>query len=63
MSLNFYLPNYNAAIEYLGIQYYKAAIGIFTKEIGKSKCQLCKCHGISIHCVKHNENVSENIES
>ena len=68
MPLDFYLPEYNVAIECQGIQHYEARGDIFTEEkvnaIKKRdimKFQLCKEHGIPIYYIRYDENVEESI--
>lgn len=71
MPLDFYLPEYNIAIECQGVQHYLAeSNGYFktediksTQQNDKLKHQLCKSHGIHIHYIKYNENVEENINT
>lgn len=69
MFLDFYLPDYNIAIECQGEQHYNSREkGIFTEEkVGiikqrdKLKYHLCQEHNIQIYYVKYNENVEESI--
>lgn len=65
MSLDFYLPYYNTAIECQGIQHFKAH-GIYTQEEVEGtrkrdalKNKLCKEHNIKIFYIKYNDNVSD----
>ena len=59
MKLDFYLPQYNIAIECQGIQHYKVN-GFFTekrvsysKELDKLKYNLCKEHGIKLYYIRY----------
>lgn len=68
MSLDFYLTEYNTAIECQGIQHYVTK-GIFTEEIVHTtkqrdnlKKQLCEKHGIQIYYIKYDDNVEEKIK-
>ena len=68
MPLDFYLPEYNAAIECQGIQHYETSGNIFTKEKVEYtqqndilKYNLCIEHGILIYYVKYNDSVEERI--
>lgn len=63
MSLDFYLPDYNIAIECQGIQHYQSD-GIFTDEIvartkarDKLKKQLCEEHKMDIFYIKYDDNL------
>lgn len=67
MSLDFYLPDYNSAIECQGIQHFKVH-GFFTEsKIKKTqyndrlKNELCSKHNIKLYYIKYNENVEEKI--
>ena len=60
MKLDFYLQEYNIAIECQGIQHYKAN-GFFTeerisysKELDRLKYNLCKEHGIKLYYIRYN---------
>lgn len=67
LRLDFYLPEYNIAIECQGRQHYQPSnTGFFTKEVvdeikqrDKLKHSLCKKHGVEIFYVKYNEDVKE----
>ena len=69
MFLDFYLPEYNIAIECQGIQHYMSeGNGYFTTEGIKSTQQndvlkhtLCKEHGIPIYYVSYNDNVEDKL--
>ena len=69
MPLDFYLPEYNIAIECQGIQHYLTeGNGHFTAESIKAtqendrlKYKLCKDHGIPIYYIKYDENVNERL--
>ena len=69
MPLDFYLPEYNIAIECQGIQHYLTeGNGYFTtngikstQDNDKLKYSLCQEYGISIYYVKYNDNVEERI--
>ena len=69
MSLDFYLPEYNIAIECQGEQHYLGEEkGYFTKDILTNikqrdtiKNALCKEHGMPIHYIRYDENVEERI--
>ena len=70
MSLDFYLPEYNAAIECQGQQHYEATGGMFTEERMKYtqendtlKFNLCKEHGIPIYYIRYDEDFKESINS
>lgn len=71
MPLDFYLPEYNIAIECHGVQHYLTeGNGYFktedvksTQQNDKLKYQLCKSHGIHIHYIKYDENVEESINT
>lgn len=67
MSLDFYLPDYNAAIECQGIQHYEPK-GIFTeekvnytKELDKLKAKLCKQNNVKLYYIKYDDNVEGKI--
>lgn len=67
MSLDFYLPDYNIAIECQGIQHYNA-IGMFTEEKAfkikqrdKLKNELCTQHGIGVRYIKYDDDIKENL--
>ena len=68
-SLDFYLPEYNIAIECQGIQHFEE-VQYFGGEKGlkenkkrdKKKYDLCKEHGVVIFYVNYKENVSEKIK-
>lgn len=69
-SLDFYLPQYNVAIECQGIQHFKAVnhFGgenglIETKERDERKFNKCKENGIKIYYVNYDENVKDKIKS
>lgn len=68
MPLDFYLIDYNIAIECQGIQHYHPK-GIYTQEIVKDiqqrdilKKQLCEKHGIQIIYINYNDNIEEKIK-
>lgn len=68
MSLDFFLPLYNIAIECQGIQHYKAQ-GFFTEskikrtqQNDKLKKELCSKHNIKIYYIKYNDIISEKID-
>lgn len=67
MSLDFYLPDYNIAIECQGIQhyesnrYYTEEIVCAQKERDSLKLKLCTEHNIKIHYIKYDENIEESI--
>ena len=71
MKLDFYLPEYNVAIECQGIQHYLVeGNGFFTDEDissiqqnDKLKFQLCQDHNLPIYYIKYNENIKERIGS
>ena len=66
MSLDFYLPDYNVAIECQGEQHYLTEEkGYYTTEMlcdikqrDKLKHSLCQEHGIHIHYIKYDEDVN-----
>lgn len=67
MSLDFYLPDYNIAIECQGIQHYKSN-GYYSEEVvniqkerDSLKLKLCTEHGIKIHYIKYDEDIEESI--
>lgn len=69
MPLDFFLPEYNVAIECQGIQHYKNN-GFFTTDIvnenkqrDKYKKCICKQHGLRVFYVKYNENVETSINN
>lgn len=69
MSLDFYLPNYNLAIECQGIQHFKAR-GIYTENIvsetkqrDQLKRKLCQEHNIQLYYIDYNENIEEKINN
>lgn len=70
MSLDFFLPDYNVAIECQGMQHYNyTENGFFTQKAVKEiiirdtlKRRLCEEHGIQMHYIKYNENVKNNID-
>lgn len=73
MFLDFFLPNYNMAIEYQGVQHFKPvdfsgsgeeySIKVLErqKERDRIKKELCNIHGIKIYYVMYNENVEEKV--
>ena len=69
MPLDFYLPEYNIAIECQGEQHYLTEDkGYFTKDILYSikqrdaiKQALCRQHGIPIYYIRYDENIEERI--
>ena len=68
MSLDFYLPKYNIAIECQGIQHYEAKGMVFNeekvntiKQRDRLKYQLCQEHNIPIYYIKYNEKVDERL--
>ena len=69
MPLDFYLPDYNIAIECHGIQHFLTeGNGYFnTEDVRETqrrdtlKLQLCMEHGIPIYYVKYNDNVEEKL--
>lgn len=71
MPLDFFLPNYNVAIECQGEQhYFYMKRGYFTKDIvdkikqrDKLKRELCETNGIHVHYIKYDEDVSANINN
>lgn len=67
MSLDFYLPDYNAAIECQGVQHYKAH-GIYTQEIvdgikyrDELKRKLCQKYKVAIFYIGYNDNIKEKL--
>lgn len=67
MSLDFYLPNHNVAIECQGVQHYKAT-GIFTNNMVNEiqhrdylKKRLCEKHDIQIIFIKYTEDKEKTI--
>ena len=70
MKLDFYLPEYNIAIECQGIQHYLTeGNGYFstedvmgTQQRDTLKYNLCKEHGIPIYYIKYSDNVEESID-
>lgn len=69
MSLDFYLPDYNAAIECQGIQHYETH-GIYDDNVVNEtikrdlwKMQLCESCGVKLFYVKYNENIKERIHN
>ena len=67
MSLDFYLPDYNTAIECQGIKHYEPK-GIFTKEkvnytkeLDKLKAKLCRQNNIKLYYIRYDDNVEEKI--
>ena len=67
MSLDFYLPDYNIAIECQGVQHYEPN-GFYSEECVNSqkerdtlKLNLCIEHGINIYYIKYNEDIEESI--
>lgn len=69
MHLDFYLADYNVAIECQGEQHYNSrGKGIFTeekveviKQRDELKNKLCKAHNIQIYYIKYNDNIEESI--
>ena len=68
MPLDFYLPEYNIAIECQGEQHYKANGKFFTenkvgiiKQRDTLKYNLCKEHGIPVCYIKYDEDVKERL--
>lgn len=69
MPLDFYLPEYNIAIECQGEQHYLTKErGYYTKEKlhnikqrDELKYILCQEHNIQIHYIKYNEDINENM--
>lgn len=69
MSLDFFIPRYNTAIECQGIQHYRKG-GMFTGKIvdkikkrDRIKRKLCSEHGISIFYIKYDDDVNEKINN
>ena len=67
MSLDFYLPKYNIAIECQGIQHYESN-GFFTEkkveytqQNDSLKQNLCKKHNMPIYYIKYNDNIEEKL--
>lgn len=66
MPLDFYLPDYNIAIECQGIQhYFHKTNSFFTKEVvldirrrDRLKKQLCELHNIKLVYIKYSDNIS-----
>lgn len=63
-SLDFYLPNYNVAIECQGIQHYKVIEHFggaerlkYTQQLDKRKKNLCEEHGVKLYYINYNEDV------
>lgn len=68
MPLDFYLTDYNAAIECQGEQHYHSTGGYFDdnavneiKQRDKLKHKLCQEHGIPIYYINYNDNVEEKV--
>lgn len=70
MPLDFFLPDYNTAIECQGEQHYLTKErGYYTKEKlynikqrDELKYTLCQEHGIQIHYIRYDEDINENID-
>lgn len=70
MSLDFYLPEFNVAIECQGVQHYlEKESGFFTKEKvlytqlnDKLKHDICKEHSILIYYIRYDDNVEEKVK-
>ena len=67
MFLDFYLPEYDIAIECQGIQHYKTT-GMFTRDIVNKiqqrdtlKYELCQEHNIPLYYINYNDNVEEKL--
>lgn len=71
LRLDFYLPEYNIAIECQGRQHYQPSnTGFFTREVVDEikqrdilKYNLCKEHGVEVFYVKYNDNVEEMVKT
>ena len=69
MSIDFYLPDYNTAIECQGVRHYLTGANVhFTDDDVKStqendvlKYNLCKEHGIPIYHIKYDGNIKESV--
>ena len=69
MYLDFYLPEYNIAIECQGIQHYKSNAHFKEEDVAstkvrdKLKYKLCKDNGIPIYYIRYDYNIKESINN